>query len=74
MFNKTFNVVAAECAVLNAKLRFHKAGRLNTERCGVAPKAFVYAEQKHGYNYLKAIIAVISVALSLILIGRLFSK
>jgi len=74
MFNKPFNVVSAECTVLNAKLRFHEGGRLNIGHSGVVPRRFVYSKHTPENNYLTWIMGVICAILSLILIGKLFSK
>jgi len=74
MFNKPFNVVSAECAVLNAKLRFHTGGRLNIGHSAVVPRTFVYSKQTPQNNYFKVIMGAICLILSLILIGKLFSK
>jgi hypothetical protein len=74
MFNKPFNVVSAEYAVLNAKLRFYAGGHLNFGHSRVVLRTFVYSKHIPQNNYLKAIMGVICLILSLILIGRLLSK
>jgi hypothetical protein len=74
MFNKSEHEVAVECAVLNAKLRFHEGGHLNgTEENRSVVLAVQPASVTHP-NYLELIMGFLAVLLSFILIDKLFSK
>ena len=74
MFNKSEGEVALECAILNAKLRLHEGGPLNGSEKTRPVVLALHPTSVSQPDYLKLIIGLITIVLSFILIGKLFSK